>query len=91
MLKQTLTLTTTKLSEMAMSTVQTIEKTENQELSTLPVRTVAKRLTPHKNVILEPMQQTDGLLGIENQWNRVKINKINRSKQLEVSRLWPKP
>ena len=91
MLKQTLTPTTTKLSEMAMSTVQTTEKTENQKLSTHPVRTVAKRFTPQKNVTLESMQQTESLLGIKDRWNRVKFNKTNRSIQLKVSRLWPKP
>ena len=31
---------------------------ENQELSTLPVRHEAKRTTPQRDVMLEPMQQT---------------------------------
>ena len=32
--------------------------TENLELSTLPVRHVAKRTTPQRDVMLESMQQT---------------------------------
>ena len=41
--------------------------TENQELSTHPVRPVAKRTIPQRNVIFEPIQQTDRLLGIDDQ------------------------
>ena len=89
--KQTLRPTTTKLSAMAMRTVQTTEKTENQEVSTHLVRRVAKRTTPQRNVILEPMQQTNRLLGIEDRWNKSKLNnKTHRSKQYKVSRLRPK-
>ena len=32
--------------------------TENLELSTLPVRHVAERTTPQRDVTLEPMQET---------------------------------
>ena len=37
--------------------------TENLELSTLPVRQVAKRTTPQRDVTLEPMQQTSHFPG----------------------------
>ena len=73
-----------------MPTMQTTEITENHELSTHPVRTVAKRATLHGNAILEPMQQMDRLLGTENRWNRNKIkinNETRRWKQMNVSRL----
>ena len=74
-----------------MPTVQTTEKTENQELSTHPVKPVAKRTTPQRNAILESMQQTERLLGIEDRWNHLKINnKTQKSKKLKVSRLRPK-
>ena len=86
--KQTLTATTTKPLLMAMSTVQITEMTENQELSTHPMRPVAKRTVPQKSAFLEPMQQTDRLVGIKDRWNKVKINnRTNRSIQLKVSRL----
>ena len=89
--KQTLTPTTTKPPVMAMPTVQTTEMKENQELSTHPLRPVAKRTTPQRNAFLEPMQQTDRLLGIEDRWNKIKINnKTHRSIQLKVCRLRPK-
>ena len=35
---------------------QIINLTENLELSTQPVKHVAKRRTPQRNVIVEPMQ-----------------------------------
>ena len=44
--------------------------TENPELSTLPVRHVAKRTTPQTDVTLEPMQQTSPFPGKTNLKNR---------------------
>ena len=67
----TLTPTTTKL-------------TENLELSTLPVRYVAKRTTPQRDVTLEPMQQTGPFPGRTNLKNR-----IHMTVWLVVSRLQP--
>ena len=91
LVKQTLTPTTTKPSVMAMPTVQASEEKENQGLSTQPVKLVAKRTTPERNAILEPMQQTDRLLAIEDRWNKIKINnKTHRSIKLKVSGLRPK-
>ena len=56
--KQIPTPTNTKPSGMAMPTAQPTEITENQELSTHLVRPVAKRTTPQRMAILEPVQQT---------------------------------
>ena len=44
--------------------------TEHLERSTLPVRHVAKRTTPQKDVTLEPMQQTGHFPGRTNLKNR---------------------
>ena len=89
--KQTLIPTITKLSLMVMPRVQQTEMTENQELSTHPMRRVAKRSTPRRIVILEPMQQTDSLLAIDDRWNKIKFNSnTHKSKQFKVFRLRPK-
>ena len=91
MFRQTLSPTATKPSVKTLPTVQTGEIRENQELSTDPVRPVAKRTNPQINAILELMQQTDRLLEIKDRWSKVKTNrKTHRSKHLEVSRLRPK-
>ena len=47
-----------------------INLTENLELSTRPVRHVAKRTTPQRDVTLEPMQQTGYFPGRTNLKNR---------------------
>ena len=52
--KQTPTATTSIPSVMAMLTVQATGLTENQELSTHPVRPVAKRTTPQRNFYFGP-------------------------------------
>ena len=44
--------------------------TENLELSTHPVRHVAKRTTPQRDVTFEPMQQTGHFPGRTNLKNR---------------------
>ena len=48
----------------------TTKLTENLELSTLPVRHVAKPTTPQRDVTLEPMQQTGHFPGRTNLKNR---------------------
>ena len=63
--KQTLTSTALKPSVIAMQTVQTTEMTKSYELSTRPVRLVAKRTIPQRIASLEPRQHTDRLLGTE--------------------------
>ena len=89
--KQTRTPTTSKPLLMEIPAVQTTEMIENQELSTHPVIPVAKRTTPERNAFVEPMQQTDCFLGMEDRWSKVKINnKTHRSKQLKLSWLRPK-
>ena len=53
------------------SNIPTITKlTKNLELSTLPVRHVAKRTTPRRDLMLEPMQQTGHFPGRTNLKNR---------------------
>ena len=75
---------------VAILRVQTTDKTENQKLSTHPVRPVDKLTTPHRNASSEPMQQIDRLLGTENELDRVRIDIIShRTTQMQVSRLWP--
>ena len=54
--------------------ITTTELTENQELSTNPMRYVGKQITQLTNSILEPMQQTECLLGTENQQYITKYN-----------------
>ena len=63
---------TTELSTVTQTTLTpTITKlTENLELYTLPVRHLAKRTTPKRDVTLEPMQQTDHFPGRTNLKNR---------------------
>ena len=57
---------------MAMPTLQTSEMAVSQKLSTHSVRPLAKRTTPQRNAFLQPMQQTDRLLGIEDRWKKSK-------------------
>ena len=57
---QTLTPTT-----ITTKTTTTIPKTGNLELPIHPVTHVAKRITPWRDTLLEPMQQTDRLHGIK--------------------------
>ena len=60
------------------------KSTENPELSTLPVKHVAKRTTPQRHVTLEPMQQTGHFPGRTNIKNRT-----HTTVYLVVSRLQP--
>ena len=68
-----------------------ITEMTKKELSTYPVRLVAKPTTPQKSAILELMQQVDHLLGIEDQWDRAKIKgRTHRTMLMKVARLRPK-
>ena len=57
-----------------LATIPTNEKTQSQELSTHPIRLVAKATTPQRKKFMEPKQQRDCLTGIEDQWDRARIN-----------------
>ena len=73
---------------LAIVTKQATETTSNQELSTYTERLVAKRITQQKNVIIEPMQQIDYLLGTEDRRDRIRINdKTHKIMQKKVPRL----
>ena len=48
--------------------------TQMQKLSTHPVILVVKRNNSQRNVVLEPMQQTARLLGIEDRQENIRIN-----------------
>ena len=90
MAKRTLTLRTTATKTPILSVIlkQITETTENPELSTHSVRPMAKGNTPERNAILEPMQQTDCLLGIEDRQDKVKINnRILKTMQRRMARL----
>ena len=82
---------TKKLPGMAMLTKQTTETTENQEIPTHHLGTVAKWTTPQRKGIFKPMQQTDCLPGMDDRWNRARFNnKTHRTIQLQFSRRQPK-
>ena len=64
------------------------KKTKTLELSTCPVRYVAKRTTPQVDVIFEPMQRTDRLLGTKNRQGRSSSNKLtSKITKTRISRL----
>ena len=48
---------------------------ESRKLSTHPVRHVEKQITPQRNAILEPMQPTDRLPGIEDRKDKIKYQR----------------
>ena len=56
----------------------TIKLTQNIELSTRPARLVAKRTTPQRDDIFDPMQQIGRLAGTEHRNDRVKLNKLTK-------------
>ena len=89
-LTQTLTLTTAKKLILPIIAIQITEITESRELSTYPMRLVTEITTPQRNASLEPMHQTDRLLGTENQWDRAKENENpQKTMQMKVSSLRP--
>ena len=56
-----------------LTTTKTVTKLkESRKLSTHPVRHVEKPTTPQRNAILEPMQPTDRLPGIEDRKTKIK-------------------
>ena len=89
--KQTRTQTTAKMLKITTKAMQLTETKENEELCKHLVRLVAKLMFPQKNAPLEPMQQIDRLLGIEDQCRKARNNdKTHRTMQLKASRLRPK-
>ena len=71
---------------VAILTIKTTENTRNQRLSTYFVRRVAKQ----RNVILEPMQPTHRLLGIDDQRDGARINdEIHRTMEGKYPRCSP--
>ena len=72
-------------------TTQIIEMAENQELSNHTVRSVAKPNTSQRSVILERMHQTDRLIAIEDQRDRVITNgETHQTARMKFFRLQPK-
>ena len=71
-------LTQTAKSTIIITTTKTVTELKgSQELFIIPVRHVAKRTTPQRDVMLEPMQQTCHIPGTANRKDRVDI--INRT------------
>ena len=56
-----------------------------------PVGPVARLTTQQRSSFLEPMQQADRLLGLENRWDRVRTNgRTHKTRRGKLSRLWLK-
>ena len=71
-------------------TIQIIEKTENLDLSTHPVRPVVDLTTAQGNVTLKQTQQTVRLPGIDNRKDKTKSNrKMLNATQMGMSKLQP--
>ena len=91
MLKQTLT-PTVKVPTTPTQTIQIIKKTEDLDLSAHPVRPVVKLTTPQRNVILEQMQLTDSLLGLDGRKDKTKSNReMLKATRMGMCKLQPKP
>ena len=91
--KQTLTptTTTTKLQTIPKETTKIIRETEDQNLSSQPVRLVVELTTPLRNAILEQTQRTGRLHETDGWKDRTKASRIMlRITQMEMSRLQPK-
>ena len=81
---------TTTPTIMTTTTKTVTELKGSQKLFINPLRHVARRTTPQRDVLLEPMQQTGPFPGRENQKNRVDIiNRTHRTVKLLVSRPQP--
>ena len=88
--KQTLT-PTTKLQTIPKQAIQIIRETKVLDLSSHPVRHVVELITPQRTAILEQMQQTDRLHGIDDRKDRNKVNRIMlKATQTGMSNLQPK-
>ena len=70
--QQTLTLIETTTPVATTETKQTTQMRQNNEVSTHPVRHLAKHLNPQGNVILGPTQQTDRLPGLGVRQDKIK-------------------
>ena len=87
-IKQTLSLATTKAPILALLKWQLNGRTANQEMSTHHIRPVAKGTILQKKPVLEPRQQTDTHRGTEDRRDRTKIKDgKHRTMQMKVSRL----
>ena len=88
--KQILT-PTTKIPTIPTQTIQSTEMTENQELSTHPVRPVVKPNNQQRNVSLEPSQEVDRLPGTEDRKERLRFKEeLFKTIQMKVLKLQPK-
>ena len=88
--RQTLT-ATTEFPTIPTQTIQIFKKTEDQNLSTHPVRPVVKLTTPQRNVTLEQTQGTDHLPGIDDWKDKTKSNReVPEATQMEMFKLQPK-
>ena len=82
---------TKKFPTIPMQAKQIIKKTEDLDLSTLPVRPVVEITTPQSNVTLEQMQRTDRLPGTDDRKDKIKPHReIPKATQMAVSKLQPK-
>ena len=82
---------TTKLQTIPKETIYIIKETEDQNLSSYPVRHVVELTTPQRDVILEQMQRTDRPHEIDDRKDRTKASKIMlKTTQMEMSKLQPK-
>ena len=82
---------TTKLQTIPKETMKIIKETEDQDLSSHPVRHVVELTTPQRNVTLEQMQRIDRLHEIDDREDRTKASKkMLKTTQMEMSKLQPK-
>ena len=88
--EQTLTPITTKLQPLTKETISIIKETEDQNLSSHPVRHVVELTTPQRDATLEQMQRIDRLDEIDDWKDRTKASKIMlKTTQIEMSKLQP--
>ena len=86
--KQTLTPITTKLQPIPKETIYIIKETEDQNLSSHPVRHVVELTTPQRDAILEQRQRIDRLHEIDDRKDRTKASKkMLKTTQMEMSQL----
>ena len=89
--KQTLTPIATKLQPIPKKTIYIFKETEDQNLSSDPVRHRVELTTPQRDAILEQMQRIDRLHEIDDRKDRTKASKIMlKTTQMERSKLQPK-
>ena len=90
MVKQTLT-PTVNFPTRPTQKIQTIKNTEDLDLSTHPERLVVKPTIPQTNVILEQIQQTDRLPGIDDGKDKTKSSRERlKATQMGMFKLQPK-